>query len=162
MFRCEQRVQVCSSTWTGHAGGRAADADTLVILLIPAEKLDQIEEAVARSPDSEEITCRIFWTTNTEAANTLIIFAGEFKNVSGNRNKNQLLINFRAAQSQRLALGLPDTIIWGATCAMGQFTVYSSVWNSEHDVSHFISNALMWMLKYSIRPFFGRCIGLGT
>ena len=46
-------------------------------------------------------------------------------------NKNQLLMDLRAAQHQRRALGLPSRIIWGATCSKGQFEVFSSEWEDN-------------------------------
>jgi hypothetical protein len=131
---------------------------------IPAEKMDAITVAldqVTTSNNYEEIFLRLFWTTSITLPNTLIIFLGEFKKVRGNRNQNQLLLDFRTAQSHRLALGLPDAIIWGSTCAMGNFKVYSSEWNEDHTVSppfHIPCHRRSVMTRSSI----GACITHGT
>jgi hypothetical protein len=105
---------------------------------IPGETMDSIREAVAEITTSEnrlDLTRRLFWTPTVTVSNTLIMFLGEFKRELDEKNQNQLLIDFRTAQSQRYVLGLTDSVIWGATCAMGEFTVYSSMWNDAHSVS---------------------------
>jgi hypothetical protein len=130
------------SAWEERDVGAKARADTLVVMPISMEKMDSINASlnkIATPSNNFEIRRRLFWSTDTSPPNnTLIIFPGEFKKVPGNRNQNQLLLDFLTAQSQRFALGLPDAVLWGSTCAMGQFKVYSSKWNEDHTVSLFI------------------------
>jgi hypothetical protein len=111
--------------------GPNAIADTLVVLPFPAGLTDRIYLATGRMVErSKRATshANAFWSKDTTGENSLIVFAGEYKGDDGVRNKNQLGIDFGAAQSQRRALGLDPGIIWGATCAKGCFEVFSSEW----------------------------------
>jgi hypothetical protein len=134
---------MCQSTWEERSVGAKAEADTVVVTPIPEEKMDDITAAlnkITTRTNRQEILRRLFWTPNTISQNTLIIFLGEFKKDEGARNQNQLLLDFLTAQSQRLALGLPNIILWGSTCAKGKFTVYSSKWNEDNTVSPSVTN----------------------
>lgn len=106
-----------------------ATADTFVVLPFPERLSGGI---VVSMRDMVEATNRrtayanAFWSKDTTGENSLIVFASEYKRGDNTRNKNQLGINFGAAQSQRRALGLGPAIVWGATCARGCFEVFSS------------------------------------
>jgi hypothetical protein len=117
---------------------------------IPEEKMDQISFAIEdKIPvnNRADVLRRLFWTTRTDGPNSLILFLGEFKKVDGLRNQNQLVLDFATAQSQRSALGLPDAVIWGATCAVGQFKVYSSSWKKVQSVClELVSRFLLTLL----------------
>ena len=88
-----------------------------------------------------------FWSKDTTGENSLIVFASEYKTSESTRNKNQLGMDFGAAQSQRRALGLDSAIVWGATYAEGCFEVFSSEWENDvqfsllstHHVTHYFS-----------------------
>jgi len=61
---------------------------------------------------------------------SIIGFAVEYRAHSSNANKNQLQIDLSTAQCQRKAVGLPDRIVYGATCWKGEFNIYASWWNT--------------------------------
>ena len=111
--------------------GPNAIADTLVVLPFPAGLTDRIYSAtdgVVGPLNRATSHANAYWSKDITGENSLIVFAGEYIGDDGIRNKNQLGIDFGAAQSQRRALGLDPGIIWGATCAKGCFEVYSSEW----------------------------------
>jgi hypothetical protein len=64
--RLEQDIQVCRSEWEERSVGKKAIADTVVVMGIPAEQLENVQEVIRR----------LYWTTNTEVSNSLIIFLG--------------------------------------------------------------------------------------
>jgi hypothetical protein len=89
---------------------------------------------------------RLFWTQYSTVPNTVILFLGEFRKTEGNRNQNQLVLDFGTAQCQRRCLGLPNAVIWGSTCAGGNLTVYSSMWTDEEP---FVSPSIMVLIIYA-------------
>ena len=133
-----------------HVGANAV-ADTFVVLPFPEDLSDSIYFEMGDMPDLElnsrqTIYANAFWSNDISDQNSLIVFASEYKRGDNTRNKNQLGIDFGAAQSQRRALGLNDAIIWGTTCSNGVFEVFSSQWrgrvkspflSTHHAVHHF-------------------------
>jgi hypothetical protein len=146
-FRFEQELQVCRSSWTGRRVSPKAVADVTVVMEIPGERMDGVADALAalELPDADrnERHHRLFWTRNRTIPNTVILFLGEFKKAEGNRNQNQLVLDFGTAQQQRRCLGLPNAVIWGITCASGNLKVYSSMWT---DRAPFVSPSIMVLL----------------
>ena len=136
-LRFEQDVQVPASKGKKINVGSRAIVDTMVLTFIPDETMDDVELHVNQWTPEEERRDRIldlYWSPHT-TRNSLIVFLGEFKKGSHERNRSQLLLDFCTAQYQRYALGLPNAIIWGVTCAMGKFEVYSSMWDDNQSVS---------------------------
>jgi hypothetical protein len=122
-------------------GGVNAVPDTLVVLPMSAHRMHSIHFAIleiVQLRDLERIYESAFWSKYILDENSLITFASEHKSDDdGVRNRNQLAMDFGTAQSQRRALGLDPAIIWGATCAMGRFEVFSSEWlNNVRFITH--------------------------
>jgi hypothetical protein len=119
-------------------------SDALVVLPFSANLMDRISLAMCVTTKLGTLYPNTFWSKGTSGKNSLIVFACEYKGDYGACNKNQLVMDFATAQSQRRALGLDPGIIWGATYAEGSFEVYSSEWVenvrfsllSKHQVAH--------------------------
>src|SRR5580698_8101018 len=92
----------------------------------PGKTSSILDHLLQNKTEADELFCNAFWSKEPCDTNSVIVFPGEFKKAIGNRN--QLVVDFGAAQHQRRALGLKDVVIWGATCAMGEFILYSSEW----------------------------------
>ena len=134
-FRFEQEFQVCrSESWDTVVSSRAV-ADTVVVKTVPGERMDEVTLALTAlglvAADRSERLRRLFWTPNPTLPNTVIVFLGKFKKAEGDRNQNQLVLDFGTTQYQRRCLGLPNAVIWGITCASGNVKVYSSMWTDE-------------------------------
>jgi hypothetical protein len=128
---------MCKSIYTDINFSRKAIVDTVVLRPIPGATMDKVRAAIRKAVGRDNYMntlSRLYWQPTVQDQNTLIAFAGEFKKRPGNSNRNQLLLDFGTAQSQRRAFGLSDIIIWGAVCSQGQFEVYSSQWSQDHSV----------------------------
>ena len=122
-----------SSSETIRVGANAI-SDTLVVLPIPTHVTYRILSALKNMVKPQELPnnyANAFWSKEKSDENSIIVFPSEYKKNDGVRNKNHLVMDFGAAQSQRRALGLDPAIIWGSTCAMGRFEVFSSEWDDE-------------------------------
>jgi len=88
---------------------------------------------ISQAADSDELPeIQASWGKVDPTSFSLILFAGEFKRVPGQRNINQLLMSLSTAQHHRRALGLDDAVIFGATSAQGIFDVTASWWTGNY------------------------------
>ncbi|KAF8638418.1 hypothetical protein AX17_002225, partial [Amanita inopinata Kibby_2008] len=123
--------------------------DLLVVSRIPYMKISRIKKAIQRESLHEEmrIFCRGLWSKAEEfppeSHFSLISFPVEMRRISDRRNTDQLTLALSTAQSQRRALGIENSIIWGATYYLGQFVVYSAEWVDDCIV---LARHHMWKL----------------
>jgi len=83
----------------------------------------------------QTILRHLYWSTGGETDGFSIIgFAGEFKKVDNDCNKNQLVMVLATAQAQRKALALKPSIIMGAIACRGRVQMFSSYWTSDDSV----------------------------
>ena len=146
-FRFEQELQLCRSELWGTVLSSRAIADTVVVKEIPDEKTDGVVRALyalgLEAAERSERRRRLFWTPNATGPISVILFLGESKKAEGDRNQNQLVLDFGTAQYQRRCLGLPNAVIWGITFASGKLKVYSSMWTDEEP---FVSPSIMVLI----------------
>jgi hypothetical protein len=81
---------------------------------------------------------RFFWRSMVNREDySVISFAVEHEQKSGEKSANQLAYDLSTALSHRLALGLPDAKLYGATCDDGSFTLYEAEWYGARTVIYF-------------------------
>jgi hypothetical protein len=115
-------------------------ADVLVTFPFPLDISSQVVGLIYADADATgspvaEVMDQAYWTGagETSGAISLLRFIGEFKPSAGEKNRNQLLIDFGTGQCQQRALGITQTI-WGGTCSAGIVAIYSSNWNLNSSV----------------------------
>jgi hypothetical protein len=87
-----------------------AQSDTMITLPFP--DLHDVFRALHVSFTDPTLVHELYWSTNGSRDKfSMIVFPGEFKKNDAATNKNQLIMVFTTAQSQRKALSLKNSVI---------------------------------------------------